>query len=725
MMLRRFFTKDPRPGGVGRRRRRSSMSTMMMMIVSCLLVMTTRNHNNNHQIHAAPLHDLIIELPGYGRPPTPHFSGYLDASDGCDTAVNGPICKIHYWLALADKENKNENEDEATSSNDSKSTTATTSPTVLWLNGGPGSSSILGWLQEVGPLLMNASGGLMENPYSWTKAGVNLLAIEAPMGVGFSYCSSQLDDGKACMNSDTSTAQASRAALVDFFTTKFPELAPGPFYIAGESYAGVYIPTLSKELLEHPTSKDVVPLEGIMVGDPCTDNKVQRESMDSLWYSNKYGMMDSDVYDTLTSDDCDGIYDTSKKSVMMQLMSQRNFTGSDGGYLSSKSHQSIGKKWSNHVTASELNNELRAIDNLTERRRMAEALYQERVLGMDVVTTDIDGGGDGGDGVSIEVDVVDSSSLSSSSGKKNLREASTNNDGTVTRPAIPDKCKLANRKFLLSSSNSLSQGWSDLYIDDYSLFAPVTSKEDEQMADYLNSPAVRRALNVEEAPVKTWPSPDVGFIYHKEYNACNWQPNIKYPTTSMIDIYQEIIPHLSRTWIYNGDTDPCVSYEGTREAVKQILFDELDGGSYRPWFYNQTGASLKVLEEKAIKFGPNLVAQSLEAAQFGGEVVDYQSGLKFITFHGSGHMVPQFRPQAALHFLTKFIHGNVDVNANSNVNNKDEATSLVQNKNDFSLSPLFESNSTLLGYNEIEFRDYMKEWTESAMTQPYVRPVHD
>merc|ERR1719491_750753 len=331
------------------------------MIVSCtclLLAMT----NRNQIAHAAPLQDLISDLPGYGRPPTPHFSGYLDASAGCDTAVNGPICNIHYWLALAaDTENENENEnehehehqeheDEATRSNDdSKAKTATTSPTVLWLNGGPGSSSILGWLQEVGPLLMNASGGLMENPYAWTKAGVNLLAIEAPMGVGFSYCSAQLEEGKACVNSDTSTAQASRAALVDFFTTKFPELATGPFYIAGESYAGVYIPTLSKELLEHPTSKDgVVPLQGIMVGDPCTDNKVQRESMDSLWYSHKYGLMDLDVYHTLTSEECDGIYDTSKKSVIMQLMSQRNFTGSSAttGYLlSSKSHQSIGKKW--------------------------------------------------------------------------------------------------------------------------------------------------------------------------------------------------------------------------------------------------------------------------------------------------------------------------------------------------------------------------------------------
>ena len=82
---------------------------------------------------------------------------------------------------------------------------------------------------------MNATGGIMENLYSWTKAGVNLLAIEAPMGVGFSYCSSQLN-GKACKNSDTLTAKASCAALVDFFTTKFPEVANGPFYMCGTCY---------------------------------------------------------------------------------------------------------------------------------------------------------------------------------------------------------------------------------------------------------------------------------------------------------------------------------------------------------------------------------------------------------------------------------------------------------------------------------------------------------
>jgi hypothetical protein len=69
-----------------------SMATMTMT-----MTMTTVSRI----VAAAPLNDLITELPGYGRPPTPQFSGYLDASAGCDVNINGPICKIHYWLALA------------------------------------------------------------------------------------------------------------------------------------------------------------------------------------------------------------------------------------------------------------------------------------------------------------------------------------------------------------------------------------------------------------------------------------------------------------------------------------------------------------------------------------------------------------------------------------------------------------------------------------------------
>lgn len=619
-------------------------------------------------VNAAPLEDLIEALPMWGRTATPHFSGYLDASEGCDIETNGPICKIHYWLALAS--NDDVEKDSSGDDEDASFAYAYEKPTVLWLNGGPGASSLLGWLQEVGPLLFNATGGLMNNPYSWTNANINLLAIEAPMGVGFSYCSRQVDLKKPCINSDTSTAKASRAAIVDFFTNKFPELSNGPFYISGESYAGVYIPTLSRELLMN--AKDTVPLKGILVGDPCTDNVAQKDSMDPLWYSNKYGLMDSEIYDTLMSEECAKF---TNNSILLNSMMSSSSTATTTTklFLSSKSHRSVGKQRSHYVTAAELNKELLTIKDLMERRIKALELFKERVLGLT---------NEGGDDKHVEEEESLQSSTSSST-----------------------KCTLAWRKFLFSSSKALSQGWKDVYIDDYSLFAPVTSKEDEQQAAYFNRHDVRTALHVTDTSDAVWPmDPNIGFSYEKEFNACNWDPTaIKYKQ-SMVDIYQQIVPLLDRTWIYNGDTDPCVSYEGTREAVKQILLPELDGGSYRPWFYNQTKASIDVLASKAILFGPNLVAQDLDIAQFGGEVVDYRQGLKFLTFHGSGHMVPQFRPQAALHFLTKFLHGNGP--------NDDNDLHL--------LSPLLPSNTTLELLTEDEFLETMNEWTELAMKEPYV-----
>jgi serine carboxypeptidase-like clade I len=186
-------------------------------------------------VHAAPLEDLVEFVPGYGRPPTTQFSGFLNATEGCDTSINGNYCYLHYWLAMADM---GDNDDK---SGEDVDVNAPPPPVILWLNGGPGSSSILGWLTELGPLLMNATGGLMKNPYSWTKAPAHVLALEAPVGVGYSYCERQVTENKPCQNTDRYTASASRAAMVDFFTNKFPELQSSDFYITGESYAGVYM----------------------------------------------------------------------------------------------------------------------------------------------------------------------------------------------------------------------------------------------------------------------------------------------------------------------------------------------------------------------------------------------------------------------------------------------------------------------------------------------------
>lgn len=162
----------------------------------------------------------------------------------------------------------------------------------------------------------------------------------------------------------------------------------------------------------------------------------------------------------------------------------------------------------------------------------------------------------------------------------------------------------------------------------------------------------------------------------------------------MIDFYREIAPQLDVTVVYNGDTDPCVSWEGTAVAIERVGFEQVDGGGYRPWFYNHTAVDVGVLVEKAALFGPDLGVVAT-GPQFGGEVVNYEHNLMFVTVHGSGHMVPQFRPQAALHMLTK-----------------------VLERQEF--SPLMMSNQTLQEMSDDEFEDALSAWTQMAKAAPYV-----
>lgn len=43
-------------------------------------------------------------------------------------------------------------------------------PIVVWFNGGPGCSSLIGFLEELGPFRVNPDGStLFENVFSWNK----------------------------------------------------------------------------------------------------------------------------------------------------------------------------------------------------------------------------------------------------------------------------------------------------------------------------------------------------------------------------------------------------------------------------------------------------------------------------------------------------------------------------------------------------------------------------
>ena len=185
--------------------------------------------------------DIVGEIPDYsyrGR----LYSGYLSSST---------VKQFHYMFNLASEDYENK-------------------PLVLWLNGGPGCSSLEGWASENGPMKLDSKGKFNMNEYSWNKAA-NMLYMESPGDVGFSYIDSKLDY-ELEINDDIA-AQDNFNALQDFFK-KFPSFKGKDFYISGESYAGIYIPMLAEKIINYNNNVSAIEkinLKGILVGNGVAD----------------------------------------------------------------------------------------------------------------------------------------------------------------------------------------------------------------------------------------------------------------------------------------------------------------------------------------------------------------------------------------------------------------------------------------------------------------------
>lgn len=163
-------------------------------------------------------------------------------------------------------------------------------PIILWLNGGPGCSSLFGLFGEVGPVTSdNFDPDFKLNPFSWNN-NANLLAIEQPAGVGFSKT---VD--KDFLWTDDITAENLLAGIKDFL--KEFDLKDREFYISGESYAGVYIPFLATHMLEDTSTTDKVNLKGVLIGNGLTDfdTDVERSMVEFGFY---HGLISAETYNS-------------------------------------------------------------------------------------------------------------------------------------------------------------------------------------------------------------------------------------------------------------------------------------------------------------------------------------------------------------------------------------------------------------------------------------------
>ena len=131
---------------------------------------------------------------------------------------------------------------------------------VLWLNGGPGCSSLTGLFLELGPASINSKLELIHNPYSW-NSNASVIFLDQPVNVGYSYSGGSV--------SNTVAAGKDVYALLTLFFKQFPQYAKQDFHIAGESYAGHYIPVFASEILSH--KKTNINLKSLLIGNGLTD----------------------------------------------------------------------------------------------------------------------------------------------------------------------------------------------------------------------------------------------------------------------------------------------------------------------------------------------------------------------------------------------------------------------------------------------------------------------
>ncbi|KAI7939349.1 hypothetical protein MJO29_014085 [Puccinia striiformis f. sp. tritici] len=179
-------------------------------------------------------------------------------------------------------------------------------PLILWLNGGPGSSSMIGLFQENGPCRIKLdSSGFDVNPESWNE-NANMIYIDQPVGTGYSF--------------GNRTAKTTSDAMIDLYEAiqlllahpQFSKFVGRPFGVWTESYGGHYAPVLVDHILEmnsqlagsNQPGRVQIPINSLGIGNGLTNPLVQYLSYITYARSNPYNqsMVTKDTIDTANTD---------------------------------------------------------------------------------------------------------------------------------------------------------------------------------------------------------------------------------------------------------------------------------------------------------------------------------------------------------------------------------------------------------------------------------------
>ncbi|KAL0950606.1 hypothetical protein HGRIS_007397 [Hohenbuehelia grisea] len=227
---------------------------------SSVRVNAAESYNSNSG-QFTPLESLDVlsstQFTIFGHPAFPKYSVRAKRTKFCDGTVNAytgyiDIAARHLFFYSFESRSNPAKDD-----------------VILWTNGGPGCSSAVGLFMELGPCRISDERGPKFHNESW-NTNANVIFIDQPIGVGFSYA----EYGESV--STTEEAAKDIAAFVAIFFENFRQFKGRALHLAGESYAGRYIPLFAAELYDQNTrlaQEGLTPinLKSIMIGNWLTD----------------------------------------------------------------------------------------------------------------------------------------------------------------------------------------------------------------------------------------------------------------------------------------------------------------------------------------------------------------------------------------------------------------------------------------------------------------------
>ncbi|TFK43077.1 Alpha/Beta hydrolase protein [Crucibulum laeve] len=193
-----------------------------------------------------PNHQVRVKKSEFCDPTVNVYTGYLDVDAGA---------KHMFFYFFESRRNPDEDD------------------VMMWINGGPGCSSAMGLLMELGPCSIDmknaSSNGTVWNPYSWNEEA-NIFFLDQPVGVGFSYA----DYGETVET--TEAAAKNIHAFISIFFETFKQFSGRPLHLSGESYGGRYLPVFASEIYDQnqlamEEGRPTLNLQSVLIGNGITD----------------------------------------------------------------------------------------------------------------------------------------------------------------------------------------------------------------------------------------------------------------------------------------------------------------------------------------------------------------------------------------------------------------------------------------------------------------------